>query len=313
MFLQKLFRFVPRSPLRRALTYLNQGEFAAAAELLEEVMSSDQAPADDVALYACDCFREIGNRCLREHDLAGALAAYKRAAELKPRFADVQFQLGQLLEQNEQIDAAQQAYERALAINPRYFQAQLSLARLLLQQDNISDAMQHMEDAARHGPEAASAQLRHAMNEAAPQDGEVASSASRFGALFEQLLQNASKPEVRGIEIAQQALRDGNNKAAIDEIKKLLEKNPEYPDLHNLLGVAYDNEEMVDDAIEEFEVALYRNPNFLDARINLGLTLFGRGRYLEADLHLKWVAQRKPDHKLVQSVLAQIAARGEAR
>ncbi len=316
MFLQKLFRFVPRSTLRRALSHFNHGEFAEAAELFEEVIHHEASPPEDVALYACECLVEIGKGKLAKHDLPGALRAYERAAALRPEYADVQLQLGQLYEQAEQVQGARQSYERALAINPRYFEARLSLARLLMQEDDVSEAMQHLEEAAEHGPEFARSQVLEALQGLPDNDdsrqasSQVNSKAAQLDSLFEDLLSAAPTPVMAGIEVARCAMRDGDNKQAIAEIKKLLKINPDFPDLHNLLGIAYDNEEMVDDAIEEFEQSLHLNTHFVDARINLGLTLFGRGRYREADHHLQLVAARQPGHKLVQSVLSQIAARG---
>lgn len=308
MFLQKLFRFVPRSTLRRALSHFNRGEFEEAAELFEEVILKEKAPPEDVALYACESLVEIGKHKLANNDLPGALRAYERAAALRPEYADVQLQLGQLYEQSEQMQGARQAYKRALAINPRYFEARLSLARLLMQEDGVSEAMHHLQEAAEHGPEFATSQVLEALD-SLPED-DASHKNPRLESLFDNLLSTAPTPVMAGIEVARRAMRDGDNRRAIAEIKKLLKVNPAFPDLHNLLGVAYDNEEMVDDAIEEFEQSLHLNTNFIDARINLGLTLFGRGRYGEADHHLQLVAKGQPGNKLVQSVLSQIAARG---
>jgi Tfp pilus assembly protein PilF len=70
---------------------------------------------------------------------------------------------------------------------------------------------------------------------------------------------------------------------------------------------------MTDDAVEEFEIALRLNPEFLDARLNLGLALCERGRDAEAERHLRAVAEHGTGNELAHSVLAQIAARSGRR
>ena len=119
-----------------------------------------------------------------------------------------------------------------------------------MQEDDISDAMQHLEEAAEHGPEFASSQVLKALH-TLPEE-KTTNERPQLETLFEDLLSGAPTPVMAGIEVARQAMRNADNKLAIDEIKKLLQTNPDFPDLHNFLGVAYDNEEMVDDAIEEF-------------------------------------------------------------
>jgi tetratricopeptide (TPR) repeat protein len=70
---------------------------------------------------------------------------------------------------------------------------------------------------------------------------------------------------------------------------------------------------MTDDAIEEFEIALGINDGFLDARLNLGLALYERGRDAEAERHLRRVAAHASGNQLATSVLAQIEARSGVR
>ncbi len=78
-------------------------------------------------------------------------------------------------------------------------------------------------------------------------------------------------------EVAVQAIQNGDYAEAIRELKKSIAVNPDYPDLHNYLGIAYGNSGMADDAIEEFETALKINPFYLKARLNLALALVRPG------------------------------------
>jgi Tfp pilus assembly protein PilF len=312
MFLRNLFRFIPRSPLRRALDQFNSGEFETAARLLDELLGRGEASGEDLGAYAAEAYLEAGKRCLAAGDVTTATGFLERAAALCPQYADVQLQLGQVYERADRPDAARMAYESALQVNPRFFEARLSLARLFMRLGSPGAAARQLDEACRSGPKSAAHAVQELRERIETSPGEQAASGERLDGMFERLLSGPPSLLPAGLETARRALRAGDNKGAIRAVKTLLKQHPEYPDLHNLLGVAYDNEEMSDDAIEEFESSLKINSQYTDARVNLGLTLFNRGHFEEAERHLRLAEQQRPGLALVRTVLAQIETRGSS-
>ena len=131
-------------------------------------------------------------------------------------------------------------------------------------------------------------------------------------AFHEILDDRPSSTQVRR-EIAIEAIQNGDYAEAVRELKKSIAVNPDYPDLHNYLGIAYGNSGMVDDSIEEFEIALKINPYYLKARLNLGLALYDQGRYAEAHNQIERVLSVQPDHQLAQNLLAELKTVSERK
>jgi tetratricopeptide (TPR) repeat protein len=313
MWLARLLRWLPRGAHGRALTAFNRGDFATAVQLFEEVLAAPGSTPPDIVLCACEAYAEWSAQRAHGGDVAGAIAALERAAALRPHYADVHFRLGRLYQRADQVQRARAAYERALEINPRYFEARLALARLLVHLDAGEAALRHLHEAARSGPEYAAGHLQELLETVPAHGAASANSRSRLEALLDTLLAGPPSPVAARLEIARAALRAGDNIVAITELKRMLEQHPTFPDLHNLLGVAYDHEEMTDDAIEEFETALRLKPDYIDARLNLGLALVERGRDAEALRHLQRVAGTQPDNAMARDLLHQIATRSAAR
>lgn len=312
MFLRKLFRFVPRSTLRRGLSAFNRGEFEAAAAAFEEILGESDTLPTDVLLCACEAYLECAREREAAANTAGAVQALERAAALRPSYADVHLRLGRLYEKLDLVQRAREAFEQALEINPRYFEARLSLARLLMGLENRVEALEQLQEAAGSGPEYAASGLEELIRSVPVTEPSSTAARQRLESLFAQLLAGPPSPVAARLEVVRAALREGDNLLAIAELKKMLAQHPRFPDLHNLLGVAYDNEEMTDDAIEEFEQALRLNPRYCDARLNLGLALFERGRDTEAEKQLRRVEREQPSNQLAASVLQQIRARSAA-
>ena len=63
---------------------------------------------------------------------------------------------------------------------------------------------------------------------------------------------------------------------------------------------------MVDDSIEEFEVALKIQPDYPKARLNLALALYDCDRYVEARNHVERVLSLQPYNQLAHSLLEEL-------
>jgi tetratricopeptide (TPR) repeat protein len=60
-------------------------------------------------------------------------------------------------------------------------------------------------------------------------------------------------------------------------LKKVIEENPNYADVHNKLGVIYELKGRKEKAKEHFDRALELNPNYTEAALNLAITLSDMG------------------------------------
>ena len=109
-------------------------------------------------------------------------------------------------------------------------------------------------------------------------------------------------------ELAIEAIQNGDCGEAIRELKKAIALKPDYPDLHNFLGIAYGNTGMVDDAVHEFEIALKINPYYLKARLNLALLYYENNRFGEAQAQLDEVLAVQPNNQLANNLLNELRA-----
>jgi tetratricopeptide (TPR) repeat protein len=73
-----------------------------------------------------------------------------------------------------------------------------------------------------------------------------------------------------------------------------LDINNDQPEAHNLLGLVYYLSHQDDKALQEFELALQYDSDFLDAVRNKGLIFQGQRRYDEASPLYKQVLDRQP-------------------
>ncbi len=89
----------------------------------------------------------LGNALLAKGDLSGAAREYRRAAEVKPDFADAHSNLGLTFVRRGKIDEAIKEYEIALSIPPEDAECHLVLGSLFLRKGESAVAVAHFDRA----------------------------------------------------------------------------------------------------------------------------------------------------------------------
>jgi tetratricopeptide (TPR) repeat protein len=312
MFLKRFFKFVPRSEYSRALDLFNDGHYKKALRILEDLLGR-QSHDDDidlatVELFACESHVALSKQRLNDGKLYDAIAEMESAVALKPSFADLRFGLGSLMIDAKRYDQATTHFHHALEINPKFFKAKLTLAKVMWLSGKREDAAATVEGAAADCPTFYREHVEHLS-----QGLRLGDSDEAVEQAFHELLdERPTSAQVRR-EVAVQAIQNGDYPEAVRELKKSIAVNPDYPDLHNYLGIAYGNSGMADDAIEEFETALKINPFYLKARLNLALALYDLGRFQEAHEHIERVLSVQPDNQLAKNLLAEIRTVSERK
>ncbi len=90
--------------------------------------------------------------------------------------------------------------------------------------------------------------------------------------------------------------RQGDSEQALALFRRAIELQPEYPELHNDLGVALAQQGQVEEAVQQFQEALRQKPEYPEALNNLANLLRTLGRFEEAVESYRRALAIRPDY-----------------
>ena len=198
--------------------------------------------------------------------LDAAVAAYQKAIQLNPNDADAYYNLGIALSDQKKLDAAVAAYQKAIQLNPNYALAYYNLGNALSKQKKLDAAVAAYEKAIQLNPNYALAyyHLGNALSEQKKLDAAVA--------VLQKVIQlnpnDATGYIILGVLLFQQNKSD----AAVATLQKVF-KLPEddstisrrykYTFAYNTLGLVFQEQGKLKEAIQQFDKAEEINPDFV--------------------------------------------------
>ena len=102
------------------------------------------------------------------------------------------------------------------------------------------------------------------------------------------------------------ATQVGNHEVAVDFITRAIEVNPDAPNFHSNLAVAYRALEKLDEAEAAIRRALQLEPDYAEAHFNLANTLQAKGKLDEAAASYRQALRVKPDYAHAQNNLGNV-------
>ena len=231
--------------------------------------------------------------------------------EKYPEYSDLHYYKGLVLIGKQALDQALNYFKQALAVNPKYKEAKVKLAMIYCRKNNFINAFKELEEALLLDPNDQNLKtmtriMRNIINQPSflspsslsPSSLSNAQAKSRLTQLF-----NSQKPLTETLQefgsqvditlqfsemISLIKLKNFSQedialwKMMIPYIQDYMKKHPDYPDLHNTLGILFLNLDKIEKAETSFEKAVELNPNYTQASINLLKILYQRRKYQPA-------------------------------
>ncbi|MBF0463268.1 MAG: tetratricopeptide repeat protein [Magnetococcales bacterium] len=263
-----------------------------------------------------------------------AISCWQRAVRLRPDYAEVYYNLGNLLRELRRYEEAEAAYRQAVHAKPDYAGAYNNLGVLLhglhryaeaedlfrqvlqIQPDN-AEACNHlgtlMHD--QHRTAEAEAAFRQAL-QIQPDDAEVH---NNLGSLlyerncYEDALvcyQNALRNDPDCVDAHNNLgnlLKDLHRPAEAEaSYRQALRVDPACAEAYNNLGTLLQEQQQYAEAEEAYRQALRLEPNYAEAHYNLGSALIHCGQVDEGIAHTRQAIAIQPDYAMAHHQLAWV-------
>jgi len=213
----------------------------------------------------------LGNELHAVNQLAEAEAVLRRAAEIAPLDAIVQFNLANIFRDRQNLSAAVAGFRRAIDLDPKFAFAYLNLGNALKRQNDIAGAITSYRHAIACDPNfaAAYASLGGILRESKDADAALA-------ALLKAVELDPKLSKVQNsLGNALRERKDYNGAAAA--YRKAIEADPGYVIAHYNLGNVLRDLKRTDEGIAAYRRAIELDPKYQFAYHNLGNALRDKG------------------------------------
>ncbi len=210
----------------------------------------------------------------REFDQAGRLIDEKLRQD--PQSADAHYLMGVLHFMQGRMSQTVDSLKKALAIEPRHTDAAICLSVLFNDIGKYDDAKRVFE-------------------------GANQSVAHRRGSSIEQAIDR--KFAVKHLELADLYFRYRRYDEAVDEYSKAAALDPTALDIRIRRAKAHAKKGFLSRAMQELQQLKNENPNYIPARIQLGLLHYSQGNLLDAELEWETALETEPANREAHSYL----------
>lgn len=308
-FIHKFLSVIPRGNLKKGMDCFGRGNYEKAYGFFEKYLSGHRDYSADTdnqeltRMYISESYIEYSKQLRKRGELQKAAEVLEKVSVIEPEYADVHLMIAELHEKLGNLERAEYFTRKSLSINPKFFKARVFIAKIKYLADNLPESAELLVRSRECTP---GFYLRK-VNELIL---DIRNSEQRNSILdsFSDILRERPTSAQVSKQIASEYIQEGEYDEAISELKKALSVTPHFPDLHNLLGIAYANKDLKDDAIVEFNTALKINPDYLKVHLNLALTYYEKGSYPESARHLDKVISKDPDNELVLTLKEELAS-----
>jgi len=235
---------------------------------------------------------------LGQHD--EAIASFRKALKIKPGYAEAHNNMGVALYEAGAIEEAAASYRQALKFRPDYAEAHNNLGNVLRDLDKPEDALSSFTAAIQIRP--GFAQAHKNMGDTLRSLGKLDQAIKCFEKAIE-IKPDYSEPYL-GLGLILNDL--GRHRKALENIKIAIQLKPGLAEAHNSLGSVQGNLGLYKEAMSSYGTALKIKPDFAEAHCNFGITLSEVGRHEEAIASFNKALQLRPDLAEAHINLARI-------
>jgi tetratricopeptide (TPR) repeat protein len=238
--------------------------------------------------------------------VAEAIAEYRQAIHLDPKDAMAHNNLGVALKEQGRVAEAIAEYRQAIALDPKFALAHTNLGVALKEQGQLDDAIAEYRHAIALDPKDAMAHCN--LGNALKAQGKVAEAIAEYRHAIDLDPKFALAHNNLGVALKEQ----GNLPEAMAECRHAIQLDPKFAMAHYNLGLALQAQGNVAEAITEYRQTIDLDPKLAQAHYNLGLALQAQGNVAEAITEYRQTIDLDPkDAKAHNNLGVALRAQGQ--